>query len=200
MPLRSGDEVIRSLLPGPIRDPHECTHGQIGSLVYHRGRVHYFYTDSDWGLKCRTTTTIEDGRSWSRPVTLATGLMPGTIVRVARTFCPFTAKWRWVVAYNCYSHDNHQDIGIEYTVDDSLESLSTLHYNRIEGRHSPCTLGIRATPIIAQHFWLTDPFGTLETPDARDGGRGHGGMLTWLDHPPLGDVQATRWQVRRAPH
>lgn len=193
--LRSGTEAIRSSQARAFHGgPHGPTHGLIGSMVYHDGKVYYFYTDCDWCLKCRITEQIADPSAWSPAMVLAENLMEGTIVRVAKSYCPFDHVWRWVVVYNCY-RDGHQDLGIEYTRDLSLESLRGLHYN-CQATTSPCALGIRASRVIAQHFWLTDPQGALEVPDGQQGGKGTGGMLTWLDSPPMGDVRAARWSIR----
>lgn len=175
------------------------TQGLIGSISVVDQVYHYFYTDvlpSDCGepplkrrmaLYLRTSRDVTAEKAWSAAKTVAEGLPPNTLMRVAKA----KAMDRWAVGYNCFRPANAPggpvaDICLHYTPDLSVGSIAglTLFSEPAAAVRSSAYLGLRSGGDGGGrygrewHYWMTDRYGNLDTPTIFPG---KGGLLTWLD-------------------
>lgn len=175
------------------------TQGLVGSISVVDQVYHYFYTDvvptdcnepaeqQRMGLYLRTSKDLTAERVWSSARTVAAPLPSSTLVRVAKA----KGMDRWVVSYSCNRPANTMDgpvadLCVQYTPDLSIGSLANLTWfsEPITNRRSEAYLGLRSGGDgsgrfgRAQHFWMTDRYGNLETPTNYSA---KAGFLTWLD-------------------
>lgn len=205
-------ERICSLQPKGF--PH--TQGLIGSICFHDGNYHLFYTDRSADGKTylfhRTCSDLvslhDDCTAWSSGVRLSDALPTGTLIRVALA----RDHARWAVLYNGYHEGPNglrQDLFLHYTGDLSIHGANGLAgvrwFDRIVGEYgiSAAFLGLKSGGgIFAQHDFLTDPRGALAVPEMDDDRAQIGGLLTWADFSRGvygGQVYWARWLAPTSP-
>ncbi|KAB1075689.1 hypothetical protein [Methylobacterium planeticum] len=175
------------------------THGLVGSISVVDQVYHYFYTDvlpadcnepvlkRRLGLYLRTSRDLAGDRVWSAPRLVAEPLPVQSLVRVAKA----KGMDRWAVSYSCSRPANAPggpvaDLCVQYTPDLSVGALAglTWYAEPVTAMRSPAYLGLRSGGDgsgrfgRAQHFWMTDRYGNLDTPASFPA---KAGFLTWLD-------------------
>lgn len=171
----------------------------VGSISVVDRVYHYFYTDvlpSDCdapiarrrlGLYLRTSRDLTADRPWSSARLVAEPLPGQALVRVAKA----KGMDRWAVAYSCNRPANTMDgpvadLCVQYTADLAIGSLAglTWYSEPVAMMRSPAYLGLRSGGDgsgrygRAQHFWMTDRYGNLDTPGSYPA---KAGFITWLD-------------------
>lgn len=181
--------------PGEGFDRHDL----VGSISVLDRVYHYFYTDvlpadcaappaqRRLGLYLRTSPDLTADRPWSSARLVAEPLPGQALVRVAKA----KGMDRWAVAYSCNRPANTMDgpvadLCVQYTGDLSIGSLAGLvwYSEPVAIMRSPAYLGLRSGGDgggrfgRAQHAWMTDRYGNLDTPASYSA---KAGFLTWLD-------------------
>lgn len=192
------DETGRPIVGNCSGDGAEAQ-GLSGSISVVDRTYHYFYTDvlpedcrepvalRRTALYLRTAKDLNAPRVWSAPRALIQDLPAGSFVRIAKA----KGMERWVVSYTCRRPANAPggpvpDICVQYTADLSLDAIGQLklYADPVSAQRSPAYLGLRSGGDgsgrygRAAHYWMTDRYGNLDTPNTFSL---KGGFLTWLD-------------------
>jgi hypothetical protein len=191
------------------------TQGLIGSICFHDGHYHLFYTDRDSDGKTylfvrRTPSLVNlaNGRTtWAAATRLSGPLPVGIIIRVAKA----RDGARWAALYNGYraGAGTGADLCLQYTGDLSLtgpQGLAGLRWFDV-GSESPVNkavwLGLQSGGgNFSQHYFVTDPLGNLTVTEQDDQSPDVGGLLTWADFTRGvygGRVYWAKWQIQPVP-
>jgi hypothetical protein len=158
------------------------TQGLIGSISYVGGLYHFFYTDYAISSKTfnffhRTSRDVRTG-PWSAPELIASNLIPGVLIRVAKA----PDMNRWIMMNGCYV-DHKQDICLQYTQNLKIVGsggISDLEFptNFTESQYA---LGFSSgsPKSLAQAYWLTDRWGNIQNID--NAAKNRGGEFYWSD-------------------
>lgn len=205
------DETGERICSRFAADTHS-TQGLIGSICFHDGRYHFFYTDRDSDgktylfVRCAPSLVgLSNGRtSWSAATRLSGPLHTGIVIRVAKA----RDGARWAALYNGYRagpKGMQADLFLQYTGDLSLtgpQGLAGLRWFDAGGEHptnASMWLGLQSGGgNFSQHCFLTDPFGNLTVTEQDDRAPDIGGMLTWADFTRGvygGQVYWAKWKI-----